>query len=316
MTTTELTPEGPLRVEAINEGSHPEDPVDLLWSESYYLDAVSDDGSTGIYFRLGDTRNQGVSIVSMAIVRPGLPPIVLNDERAPAPLTEGLRHTVTSPDYTAVFEVTRPVEEFRVTFNGAATEYPDNGAHLRGEAGTPVAVAADLVWTNSGVDYQWKVTTRYEIPSLVNGTVTIDGVETTFSGHGQRDHSWGSRDWWGHEWTWSAFQLDDGTLVHGVNMRDTEWMFGYVQREGEVTELMSGSSTHVYDGDGAISGATMQMFEADLDLTVTPTAYGSLLLTSPTGRTAHFIRAMAEVTTADGRSGRGWIEWECVQPQK
>ena len=36
---------------------------------------------------------------------------------------------------------------------------------------------------------------------------------------GQRDHSWGVRDWWSAEWMWSAAHLEDGTHLHGVEFR-------------------------------------------------------------------------------------------------
>jgi hypothetical protein len=32
-------------------------------------------------------------------------------------------------------------------------------------------------------------------------------------------------------------------------------------------------------------------------------------LTAPDGRVSHFPRAWAVVTTDDGRSGVGWVEW-------
>ena len=48
------------------------------------------------------------------------------------------------------------------------------------------------------------LTTRYEIPCLVTGTVTVDGETFTVEGQGQRDHSWGVRDWWAFGWCWCS----------------------------------------------------------------------------------------------------------------
>ena len=54
----------------------------------------------------------------------------------------------------------------------------------------------------------------------MSGSVTVDGREYTLNGvPGQRDHSWGVRDWWSMDWVWSALHLDDGTHVHGVDLR-------------------------------------------------------------------------------------------------
>src|SRR5207245_576242 len=58
---------------------------------------------------------------------------------------------------------------------------------------------------------------------------------------GQRDHSWGVRDWWSMDWVWSAVHLDDGTHVHAGELRlpaATALGVGYVQSAGgELAEL-------------------------------------------------------------------------------
>ena len=78
----------------------------------------------------------------------------------------------------------------------------------------------------------------------MSGTVTADGRSFTFTDvAGQRDHSWAARDWWGMEWVWSALHLDDGTHLHGVDMRIPgvpRIGIGYIQRAGEpLVELQS-----------------------------------------------------------------------------
>ena len=53
---------------------------------------------------------------------------------------------------------------------------------------------------------------------------------------GQRDHSWGTRDWWSMDWVWSAGHLDDGTHLHAVELRlpgAPAIGVGYVQAPGE-----------------------------------------------------------------------------------
>ena len=78
----------------------------------------------------------------------------------------------------------------------------------------------NLEWATDGTPYKYRLATRYEIPCTVSGTVSIDGKSYRFDAvAGQRDHSWGVRDWWSMDWVWSALHLDDGTHVHGVNIR-------------------------------------------------------------------------------------------------
>ena len=110
-----------------------------------------------------------------------------------------------------------PLERFRVVLEGTAAAHADHSAPLRGEAGEPVEIAIDLTWETDGVPYQWRLATRYEIPCRVTGTVRIGEETVSLSGPGQRDHSWGGRDWWASDWMWSALHLDDGTHTHAVD---------------------------------------------------------------------------------------------------
>ena len=101
------------------------------------------------------------------------------------------------------------------------------------QTGTPAQLDLDLTWTTDGVPYHYDLTTRYEIPCLVSGTVTVDGETFTVDGQGQRDHSWGVRDWWAFGWCWCSMRLDDGTRVHLADIRmdiGIPVFFGYIQQ--------------------------------------------------------------------------------------
>jgi len=60
--------------------------------------------------------------------------------------------------------------------------------------------------------------------------------------------------------------------------------------------------------------ATTELQPGDLELAIDPIAFGPVLLEAPDGRTSRFPRAVARFTTADGRTGAGWIEWNQPQP--
>ena len=100
----------------------------------------------------------------------------------------------------------------------------------------PLLLDLDLTWTTDGAPYHYDLTTRYEIPCLVTGTVTVDGETFSVDGQGQRDHSWGVRDWWAFGWCWCSMRLDDGTRVHLADIRmgipDLPVFFGYIQTPG------------------------------------------------------------------------------------
>ena len=294
-----------------DEGSHAPGP-ELTWNESWYFDAVADDASLGVYARIGRVPNQDFALYSAAIVAPGKPAIIVLDAAAPLPDADDPTQTIERDSFHAAQECREPLRRFRVTLHGTGQAFEDHSAPLRGEAGTPVEVAFDLTWETAGTPYQWRVATRYEIPCRVTGTVRIGDEEHALSGPGQRDHSWGNRDWWANDWMWNGLHLEDGTHLHVVTIPELEGFgVGYVQRGGLVEEVAGAANTETVAGDGLISAATVTITqpEPELALSIEPLAFGALRLEAPDGRVSHFPRAMCRVTAADGRSGLGWIEW-------
>jgi hypothetical protein len=280
-----------------------------LWNESWYFDAVSDDGRTGVYTRIGLYPNMGVCWLTAFICRPGLPSVAIVDFAAPLPAADEL--TLEIEGLHAEHVCVEALARFRVRLDAAAQEYADHSAPLRGEAGAPVAAALDLEWETWGSPYAYRMTTRYEIPCNVSGTVRVGDQTIPMRGRGQRDHSWGTRDWWSADWVWSAGHLRDGTRFHGVEFRlpNTPPIgVGYLQTpEGGVIELDRVSATEQVGANGLITSARISYDE--LALEVQPLAFGPLRLRAPDGRISGFPRAMCEVRSDDGRAGVAWVEW-------
>ena len=205
----------------------------------------------------------------------------------------------------------QPLQAFRVRLKGAAQAYEDAAGLLRGERGEPVELALDLLWETDGEPYAYRATTRYEIPCSVSGTVRIGEQAIELRGPGQRDHSWGVRDWWSAEWMWSAAHLRDGTRLHGVEFRlpgAPPMGIGYSQPpDGGVQELDAIRASERPQRDGLIASARIGYGELELD--VSPLAFGPLLLSAPDGRISQFPRAMCRVRATDGREGLAWVEW-------
>jgi hypothetical protein len=285
-----------------------------LWNESYYFDAVSDDGSLGVYTRIGRLPNRDECLFTVCVCGPDRPSIMLVDPRAPLPAFEDDLQVVATDTLRAEHHCDVPLQRFRVVVSGTAGAHDDPSAPLRGEAGSPVEIAFDLTWETDGVPYAWRTATRYEIPCRVTGTVRVGDEEIAFAGPGQRDHSWGARDWWAVDWMWSALHLDDGTHTHAVGVPAMPGVgVGYVQRGGEVIEIESVTATERVADDGLIAEPRIVCGPPELDLEIEPVGWGALLLIAPDGRVSHFPRAMVRVSAADGRAGSGWVEWNRVQ---
>jgi hypothetical protein len=306
-------PPAPLRPQPSDEGRHPVG-VEPLWNESWYFDAVSDDGQLGVYVRIGRVPNQDACFYAACVCGPDRPSIMIADEHAPLPAEQDDIQAIHTDRLQAEHLCLEPLESFRVVLTGAAQSHEDPSAPLRAEAGQPAEISLDLTWQTDGIPFQWRQTTRYEIPCRVTGTVRVDREEIAFAGPGQRDHSWGARDWWASDWMWSALHLDDGSRTHAVGVPQMPGFgVGYVQRAGVISEITSVNATHDVAENGLVTGARIISGPEELAVDVEPIAYGALRLQAPDGRLSFFPRAMCRVHTDDGRSGVGWVEWNRVQ---
>jgi hypothetical protein len=298
-----------LRPEPEQERRHEPGP-EQLWNESWYFDAVSEDERTGVYTRLGLYPNLGVAWVTAFVCGPGRRSVAIVDFAAPLPAGQEL--TVETQKLRIEHICEAPLERFRVRLQASGESYADAARALRGEAGEPLEVAFDLEWETLGEPYAYRMATRYEIPCRVRGSVRVGEEELDLRALGQRDHSWGPRDWWSADWMWSAGHLADGTRFHGVEFRipgAPPVGVGYVQRrDGGVLELDSVSAEEEVATDGLITSARVSYGE-ELALTIEPLAFGPLRLQAPDGRVAHFPRAMCRVIADDGRAGVAWVEW-------
>jgi hypothetical protein len=172
----------------------------------------------------------------------------------------------------------------------------------------------NLVWTTDGTPYQYRLTTRYEIPCTVSGTVTVKHARYQLdSVPGQRDHSWGVRDWWSMDWMWSALHLDDGAHLHGLSLQIPNTpaiSIGYVQDSaGNVAELTTVSIRESFDPNGLPAETTLELAPGEFTANVGIHAHAPVRLTGVDGRVSQFPRAWVNITTNDGRSGVGWMEW-------
>jgi Ecdysteroid kinase-like family len=302
------TPE-PLRPTEDDELAHT--PADEpLWSESWYSDFADAAQGLGGWFRLGLIANEQTAWVQALLCGPDLPTVAIAVE-VPLPSDPWLVH---ADGLELGHAASTPLQSYRVDLRGQGQSYPDPSALLRGEPGTPVELTMNLVWATDGTPYKYRITTRYEIPCTVSGTVTIDGKSYRFdSVPGQRDHSWGVRDWWGMDWVWSALHLNDGTHVHGVNLRIPGvggFSVGYVQDStGSVVELTAVNSREAFSPNGLPIDATLTLDPAGLTADAQVQGNAPVRLTATDGRVSEFTRAWVSVNATDGRTGVGWIEW-------
>jgi hypothetical protein len=283
---------------------------ELLWNESYYLDFVTGDGRVGGYVRIGLCPNLGVTWWAAAIVGPDRP--LVTSVAYDLPVADGTGLVIGAGGLDVRAEVVAPLVTMTVAATAPARTLAHPGAVYHGEPGTPTTLGLDLAWTTDGEAYHYDLTTRYEVPCLVHGEVSVGDDRIAVTGHGQRDHSWGERDWWAFGWCWAAFRLDDGTRVHVADIRipGHPVAFGYLQPpRGGVTPVTTLEVTEALGPEGIPVRGRAVVGPGRLDLRIEPQAFGPLLLTAPDGRISRFPRGLARFVADDGRTGLGWIEW-------
>ncbi len=213
-----------------DERRHPAGPEEY-WNESWYFDFTDAAGTLGGYVRLGLYPNLGVAWYWACVVGEGRPLVSVIDHEVPLPSagsmevrSEGLwaDHTVETP----LDHMTLGCEAFATGVDVPADTY---GSDLRGDR---VPLGFDLEWETDGGTYSYPGVTRYEVPCRVHGEILVGDEQIDFDGWGQRDHSWGVRDWWTVGWCWTAGRLDDGTRFHATHVTlgdDPLYATGYVQ---------------------------------------------------------------------------------------
>lgn len=304
----------PLRPDAEDEGPHLPG-AEPLWSESWYADFVDESHGIGGWFRLGLIPNEDRAWVNALVCGPGLPTVAVNDFDVALPADAG---TVGTDAFELAHGAVNPLQTYEVRFCGSGQAYDDPSALLRAESGRPVKLSMELRWTTAGIPYQYRLTPRYEIPCTVSGTVTFDGTTIDVTDvAGQRDHSWGVRDWWGMDWVWSALHLHDGTHLHGVDLRipgAPPIGVGYIQPpDGTLVELQNVTAREVLGDNGLPVSTELSLEPTHVTAAVEIKGHAPVLLTAADGRLSRFPRAWATVTTADGRTGVGWLEWNRSQ---
>lgn len=304
-----------LKPDPADEAAHP--PGDEpLWNESWYWDFIDEKQGIGGWIRLGLIPNQNVAWINALVCGPDIPTVALLDFHAPLPDDPNrLRGKGIEMSHSA----TVALQEYRVAVRGEALSFADPAGLLHGRGGEPARLAMDLTWNTSGDPYAYRITSRYEIPCTVTGTVTINGTDYTITAvPGQRDHSHGVRDWWSMDWVWSALHVDDGTHLHGVDLRIPTLppvTVGYLQSPGEpLAETTSVTATAELADNGLPLTTTLRFEPGGLEAAIDVQGNAPVRLEAPDGRVSFFPRAWATVSTNDGRRGVGWLEWNRNQP--
>jgi hypothetical protein len=301
---------------AADERHHPPG-EGVWWGESWYFDFATRDAALGGYVRIGFYPHQRACWYWACLVGEGRRLVTVVDHDVPAPTrpTLEVRHDGLWADHTVEVpfdHMTLGCETFALALDDPAEAY---GPML----GERVPFGLELDWDTDGVGYAYPPgATRYEVPCRVHGQVLVGDERIELDAIGQRDHSWGLRDWWTLAWTWTSGWLEDGTRFHGTALTldgdVVPYHAGYVQPPGgPLTRVDHTAATARLGREGLPEAAQVTIGELVLD--VEPVAFAPVLLSAPDGRVSRFPRALCRFRDpATGRTGAGWTEWNQPQP--
>ncbi len=296
----------PVSADPLDEGSH-EPGVEQLWSESWYFDFAARDGSLGGYVRVGLYPNLGTVWYWACLVGEGRPLVTVLDHDIPLPRKDSLE--VRTSGLWADHNCETPLDHWSLGLEAFAVALDDPTETYGAMWGDRVPFGFDLEWETEGEPFRYPPgVDRYEIPCRVHGEVLVGAETVEIDAVGQRDHSWGVRDWWARGWCWTAFQLADGSKWHAVIPDESPFSIGYVQPADDEAEGVAYAAVDPLLGaHGIPDGASLTI--ASAAFTVDPVAWAPVLLTAPDGRQSRFPRALARFQCDDGRVGVGWIEF-------
>lgn len=299
--TFTLTPE--------DEGRHPAEGEEL-WGESWYHDFAAADGSYGGYARLGLYPNLGVVWYWVHLVRDGKPLALIRQHDVPCPPPDAPLD-LTGDNLRASWTCTEPLKTWRITTEGRGVLLADPADAFHGEKGEPVDIAIDLEWRGTAEVFPYSATTRYEQAAWITGEMRIGDETIAVDCPGERDHSWGVRDWWLFPWIWTSGRLDDGTWFHAVRSLvpggsnfQTGFLVGPDEKLHPVEHV---DAVPEIDDEKLPQRASLDI--GGLVMEMTAELHAPVLLVAPDGRESRFPRSLCRFETPDGRTGRGWTEF-------
>ena len=258
------------------------------WQESFYFNWSSDDGRSFGLTRIGINHAAGTADAVMVMLHDGATELVYAAVGEPLPegvlassMTDGL--TIGSLTYTLI----DPLGSWQIQLAGRH--------HI------------DLTWTayTPPVDFhdsfpgdKEDLQAHFEQAGHVTGSLVVGGRNATVTGLGQRDKSWGVRDWAGIEgWEWIAGQFDENfsfnatlTDVNGVRspagfvfhdgvaraVRSVEVSYtgGHRPETAEITIGVYGGQTYLVTGKAR---ARMPLYKERLFIEETQFSFGCVV---------------------------------------
>jgi hypothetical protein len=279
------------------------------WRESYYFNWVDLETGVSGFSTIGLLPNASKREFVFALFYDGEREVYFVEPEGPVP--EDFHDSLS--DGVLSFEVIEPFKEWRILYKGKKLK-----ANIQWIGRFP---AYDF---GQGSGTSW--IGHFEQSGAPKGTIEFtDGKVIEFSGLGERDKSWGSRDW--HIEGWYALHAQFDELSIGLRLDNVKGEFhpsGVISTadshvpikrvdletryHNEQPGLPIGALTKIFGEDGVCYTLESSM--------ISPTSYVRFAREFPGGTTELFEEMAVHECKELGAQGTGLIEWLFTHPKK
>ncbi|TFF92173.1 hypothetical protein EU545_01800 [Candidatus Thorarchaeota archaeon] len=276
------------------------------WRESYYFNWVDLEAGISGFSTIGLLPNASKREFVFALFYDGQREIYFKEHDGPVPndFEESLSDGVLS------YKISKPLKEWTINYEGEK---------IRAEIVWPSRFPAYDFGTGSGTSWAG----HFEQSGTPHGKVALkDGKIMEFHGLGERDKSWGARDWHIESWYALHAQFEDVSIGLRRDKVGDEFHSsgGISTADGHVAIETVGLDTSIDENTGMPVGATTIVTGENGEVytlksrMISPTSFVRFSREFPGGKTELFEEMAVHYCNELGQEGTGLIEWLFTHP--
>ncbi|MBI0584340.1 MAG: hypothetical protein ISF22_08965 [Methanomassiliicoccus sp.] len=284
------------------------------WNESFYFNFYDRGNDVCMFMRVGLKPNADERSAFCFIMMPDGSVVGLKDHEA---LGEG-----TLEAKGLKFEKVEAEKRWRMTFHGHMARMTE-----RGPVPVPATFALEFEALNKVFDYREcvdgegeKISRQVASEHLeqfgkVTGTLEVGGERFDITGLGERDHSWGVRDWNAPKmWIWltAQFSKDLALNVTKLFVEEGEVSAGFFHMNGKDIPLVKADIRTVLDPDGTPRSLAMSLVDSNggkHKVTAEVMRMVAMPFPSRDGKTISVMHETLAEYTFNGQKGYGIAEY-------
>jgi len=277
------------------------------WRESYYFNFVNHDNKTSGFTTIGILPNLKKAEFVLAFFFEDKQTVYFNEKEIP---TNDSTQGVLS-DNTLIYRLAEPMQKWDISFSNKNLEL-----QMQWKARFPPFDFGECSGTS------WKG--HFEQSGIMKGEARLpDGRRIPINGYGQRDKSWGPRNW--HIEQWFAFHAQFETYAIGLRrdaVKGIQHVSGGAASENKQKPASGVDVEAIYGSDPQLPIGALTTIKYDngeetrlSSVLVSPKSYANFSRDFPNGTTQLFEGMAIHDCLTTGEKGTGLIEFLFTHPK-